>query len=75
MPRRSHNEFVLISAKLAPIFSYARPDQMAKTLDMLPTYEAAGCQHAILSFYQPPTARRLAAAAPVQPLRKSSCVL
>jgi F420-dependent oxidoreductase-like protein len=42
----------------------AQQDQMAKTLDMLPAYEAAGCQHAILSFYEPPTARQLAAAAP-----------
>ncbi len=42
----------------------AQPDQMAKTLDMLPAYEAAGCQHAILSFYERPTARQLAAAAP-----------
>ena len=42
----------------------AQRDQMAKTLDMLPAYEAAGCQHAILSFYEPPTVRQLATAAP-----------
>ena len=42
----------------------AQRDQMAKTLDMLPGYEAAGCQHAILSFHEPPTARQLATAAP-----------
>ncbi len=42
----------------------AQQGQMAKTLDLLPAYEAAGCQHIILSFYEPPSARQLAAAAP-----------
>lgn len=42
----------------------AQPGQLAETLDMLPAYEAAGCQHAILSFCELPTARQLATAAP-----------
>jgi F420-dependent oxidoreductase-like protein len=32
------------------------PEQVAAQLDALPAYEAAGCQHAVLSFYQPPDA-------------------
>ena len=42
----------------------AKERQMLQTLDMLPAFEAAGCQHAILSFYQPPTAQQLERAAP-----------
>lgn len=31
------------------------PDQVAEQLDRLPKLEDAGCQHAVLSFYAPPT--------------------
>jgi F420-dependent oxidoreductase-like protein len=37
---------------------------MTETLDLLPAYEAAGCQHAVLNFYQPPTDAQLKHAAP-----------
>ena len=42
----------------------ARERAMAETLDLLPAYEAAGCQHAVLNFYQPPTDGQLERAAP-----------
>jgi hypothetical protein len=29
------------------------------TLDILPAFEAAGCQHAVLNFSQPPTEDQL----------------
>ena len=32
---------------------------MAETLDLLPAYKAAGCQHAVLNLYQPPTDAQL----------------
>jgi F420-dependent oxidoreductase-like protein len=42
----------------------AQERAMAETLDLLPAYEAAGCQHAVLNFYQPPTDGQLERAAP-----------
>jgi F420-dependent oxidoreductase-like protein len=42
----------------------AQERAMAETLDLLPAYEAAGCQHAVLNFYQPPTDAQLKRAAP-----------
>ena len=41
----------------------AQERAMAETLDLLPAYEAAGCQHAVLNFYQPPTDGQLERAA------------
>ncbi|MFN8031957.1 MAG: TIGR03560 family F420-dependent LLM class oxidoreductase [Mycobacterium sp.] len=35
------------------------PDQVSAQLDLLPEYRELGCQHAVLSFYQPPDARLL----------------
>jgi F420-dependent oxidoreductase-like protein len=32
----------------------AQPEQVAAQLEMLAEYEQAGCEHAVLSFYQPP---------------------
>jgi hypothetical protein len=37
----------------------AQENQMQSTPDMLPAFEAAGCQHAMLNFYQPPTEDQL----------------
>ncbi len=37
----------------------ANPDQVAKELDTLTAYEQAGCQHVVLSFYQPPDSELL----------------
>jgi hypothetical protein len=37
---------------------------MTETLDLLPAYEAAGCEHAVLNFYEPPTDTQLKRAAP-----------
>ena len=31
-----------------------KPGQVAEQLDLLPQYRELGCQHAVLSFYQPP---------------------
>jgi F420-dependent oxidoreductase-like protein len=42
----------------------AQERAMAETLDLLPAYEAAGCQHAVLNFYQPPSDGQLERAAP-----------
>jgi len=42
----------------------AQQRRTTKTLDMLPAYQAVGCQHAVLSFYQPPTGQQLQRAAP-----------
>jgi alkanesulfonate monooxygenase SsuD/methylene tetrahydromethanopterin reductase-like flavin-dependent oxidoreductase (luciferase family) len=42
----------------------AQEHAMTETLDRLPGYEAAGCQHAVLNFYQPPTDAQLKRAAP-----------
>lgn len=42
----------------------AQENQTKSTLDMLPAFEAAGCQHAVLSFYQPPTTDQLRRLAP-----------
>ena len=42
----------------------AQERAMAETLDLLPAYEAAGCQHAVLNFYQPPTDGQLERVAP-----------
>jgi alkanesulfonate monooxygenase SsuD/methylene tetrahydromethanopterin reductase-like flavin-dependent oxidoreductase (luciferase family) len=41
----------------------AKEPRTQHTLDLLPTFEAAGCQHAVLSFYQPPTEQQLERAA------------
>lgn len=35
------------------------PDQVAGQLELLPRYAELGCQHAVLSFYQPPSAELL----------------
>ncbi len=35
------------------------PQQVDAQLDLLPDYERLGCQHAVLSFYQPPSAELL----------------
>lgn len=42
----------------------AQGHEMDKTLDMLPAFQAAGCQHAVLSFYLPPTEAQLKRVAP-----------
>jgi F420-dependent oxidoreductase-like protein len=39
-------------------------DQMNQQLAMLPAFEDAGCEHAVLSFYQPPTRAQLEHVAP-----------
>jgi F420-dependent oxidoreductase-like protein len=39
-------------------------EQMAKQIAMLPEFEQAGCEHAVLSFYQPPTRAQLEDVAP-----------
>jgi F420-dependent oxidoreductase-like protein len=39
-------------------------DQMAKQIGMLPAFEQAGCEHAVLSFYQPPSRAQLEQVAP-----------
>jgi hypothetical protein len=31
-----------------------RPEQVERQLDLLQQFEDQGCQHAVLSFYQPP---------------------
>ena len=36
-----------------------QPEQIDKELETLTAYENAGCQHAVLSFYQPPDAELL----------------
>jgi alkanesulfonate monooxygenase SsuD/methylene tetrahydromethanopterin reductase-like flavin-dependent oxidoreductase (luciferase family) len=41
---------------------FVEPDKeghLAEQLAALPELEAVGCQHAVLSFYQPPTTRQL----------------
>lgn len=35
------------------------PGQVSGQLDLLPQFEELGCQHAVLSFYQPPDAELL----------------
>jgi hypothetical protein len=35
-----------------------------QTLDMLPAFEAAGCQHVVLGFHQPPTEEQIKRVAP-----------
>ena len=35
------------------------PGQVAEQLDLLPEYQRLGCQHAVLSFYQPPPSELL----------------
>jgi hypothetical protein len=37
----------------------AQEGHMDAQLATLPEFEAAGCQHAVLSFYQPPTPQQL----------------
>lgn len=37
----------------------AQENQMRNRLDLLPAYQAAGCQHAVLNFNQPPTEDQL----------------
>jgi alkanesulfonate monooxygenase SsuD/methylene tetrahydromethanopterin reductase-like flavin-dependent oxidoreductase (luciferase family) len=37
----------------------AQENEMRNLLDTLPAFEAAGCQHAVLNFYQPPTEDQL----------------
>ena len=39
-------------------------EQMAKQIALLPEFEQAGCEHAVLSFYQPPTRAQLESVAP-----------
>jgi F420-dependent oxidoreductase-like protein len=39
-------------------------DQMAGQIGLLPEFEQAGCEHAVLSFYQPPTRAQLEQVAP-----------
>ena len=39
-------------------------EQMAKQIGLLPGFEQAGCEHAVLSFYQPPTRAQLEQVAP-----------
>jgi alkanesulfonate monooxygenase SsuD/methylene tetrahydromethanopterin reductase-like flavin-dependent oxidoreductase (luciferase family) len=42
------------------LFLHPRKDgQVTEQLDLLGDYEALGCEHAVLSFYQPPTAELL----------------
>jgi len=42
------------------LFLHPRKDgQVSKQLELLGEYEARGCEHAVLSFYQPPTAELL----------------
>ena len=59
--------------------SFIHPAQeraMAETLDLLPAYEAAGCQHAVLNFYQPPTdATAQARGTPVTQCRSTLAVV
>jgi len=38
--------------------------QVEKTLETLPAYEDAGCEHAVLSFYEPPSEKLLEQVAP-----------
>jgi hypothetical protein len=39
----------------AQLFLHPRePGQISAQLDLLPQFEEVGCQHAVLSFYQPP---------------------
>jgi F420-dependent oxidoreductase-like protein len=37
----------------------AQPGHLEEQLERLPEFEARGCQHAVLSFYQPPTVEQL----------------
>ena len=47
------------------VFLYPAEERaMTETLDLLPAYEAAGCEHAVLNFYEPPTDTQLKRAAP-----------
>ena len=47
------------------VFLYPAEERaMTETLDLLPAYEAAGGQHAVLNFYEPPTDAQLKRAAP-----------
>ena len=39
-------------------------EQMAQQIGLLPEFEQAGCEHAVLSFYQPPTRAQLEQVAP-----------
>ena len=39
-------------------------EQMSKQIALLPEFEQAGCEHAVLSFYQPPTRAQLESVAP-----------
>jgi len=39
-------------------------EQMSKQIGLLPGFEQAGCEHAVLSFYQPPTRAQLEQVAP-----------
>ncbi len=42
------------------------PEQVAAQLDLLPQFAELGCEHAVLSFYQPPPAELLAQCADLQ---------
>ena len=44
----------------AQLFLHPRdPEQVTQQLDLLPQYAELGCEHAVLSFYQPPSAQLL----------------
>jgi hypothetical protein len=36
-----------------------KPEQVHQQLGLLPEYQRLGCEHAVLSFYQPPSAELL----------------